>query len=228
MITEVEKEKLYTARWNARQLPPSSHQRALIEILSELIGVAEKGGSDTGRKVAIVVGHNVKARGVDSPYLKLSEYDYNYDLAVWIMKGAEFEVQRFIRRWDLGYSAEVAECYHRVEAWNPDLIVELHCNASGSGAAYASCWHHSASSVSKKVSVILSKHFSGGLRIRNGGAKVIERRGRASVTATNIPTVIAEPFFMDEKTNCEKVASLGMPGMAEIYIKGIEAALKVI
>lgn len=155
------------------------------------------------KKLAIVVGHNVKSQGARRTDNGVTEFVYNSELAAKIEKLAQAEtgidVKVFFRVAVGGYTAEISRVYGEVDAWGADASIELHFNASGDPKASGTETITSGS----KLSTILASEVQmsmveelglrdRGILIRNGRTK---GRGYQSLVSGKCPAVLIEPFF---------------------------------
>jgi len=181
----------------------------------------------TNARVAVVIGHNQVSKGAYSSIMTVYEWDYNRRVAA-AMKGlaAEFgiELEVFLRQRNAsGFTAEINTAYAAVDAWNPDLILELHFNASngaGSGTEML-YWHTSASG--RALADAVGQAVVTELALRDRGSK--PRRGgelgSTSLKASRHPTIITEPFFGDNRTDSQRMLALGEPALARAYLIGV-------
>ena len=106
------------------------------------------------KKVAIIIGHSKLRQGAKNKRLKMSEYKYNKGLGEEIASFSKVLMEdhkvdlRAFERWE-----SINTMVGRVNKWNPDLVISLHCNA-----------------YNKKVSggeILLHNHYRG-VRPENG------------------------------------------------------------
>lgn len=153
-------------------------------------------------KIAIVVGHTVKAdKGAFSTYLLRSEQPYNLEVANQLKTLAPdlYDV----------YTHSVQDYYKRQKALAAklngrkyDLVVELHFNAAASPLANGTeCLHWFASKKGKEYAKTISKAIAGnyGTTIRgiDGATPIVHEQGRGYwfTYLPKAPAVIVEPFF---------------------------------
>lgn len=147
------------------------------------------------KKVTIDVGHSATDGGAINKTYNVSEFEFNLGLS----KLLEKELK------DKGFDTEVVlrESYAKlpaqINATNCDICISLHANAynkiaSGTEVLY---WH--TSSRGKKLASILQDNIVGCLGLRDRGIKPLENnsRGGSQLRKTSMPTVIIEPFFID-------------------------------
>ena len=104
-------------------------------------------------------------------------------------------IGEFFREPSGSYAAEIREAYARIDAWQPEAILELHFNAGGGTGTEMLYWH-SSSAGSKLAGAVQDAVvgelglYSRGLRPRADG-----ERGSTSLKASRYPTILCEPFF---------------------------------
>lgn len=170
-------------------------------------------------KLAVIVGHNVKAQGAQRVTDGRTEFDWNSDLAELISKVGP-GVRIFTRTPGGGYSAEIDRVYEEVNRFDPDLYVELHFNAAS--ALARGCETLSSGS---NGSIIWCKALQAAqhqiLGNPNRGVKILKHRdrGHRSLIAGRAPGAILEPYFGSSESDC-RVADANMEALAH----GIYAA----
>jgi N-acetylmuramoyl-L-alanine amidase len=178
-------------------------------------------------RVAVVVGHNHKARGAASvaPISKY-EFDFNKEVAALMKREArEFNlaVELFYRQPEGGYTAEIERAYAAVSAWKADCAIELHFNAT-EGAHGTEMLHRSDSKAAAALAGHVLEETVRLLKLRDRGLKPKKPgdRGATSLYALDkVPTIIAEPFFGSSKPDCLRMATLGNEALALAYLRGL-------
>lgn len=202
-------------------------------------GSPDEGGSGgpsaapvAARRVALIVGHNSVAKGAyaDAPVSRF-EYDFNAAVASEMLPlapGRGIECRRFLRAASGGYNAEIDRVYRDVNAWGPDLAVEMHFN--GGGGDYATMLHAAGSAKGAAAAEVMLREFSTRLGVRAWGLMPRSRadRGGRSVWAASAPCVLTEPFFGDNAAHARRVADYGTEGFARLYLDAVAAALRAI
>lgn len=213
----VSRDDLYTIRWGVQKNRPE----VALEVLNKLLGPEATPVVHEGvKKVAVVIGHNPVAQGADSPYLHVSEFDFNTKVAARLKElgSQKYEIEVFSRRALGSYSREIADVYHRVNEFCPAVALELHFNAGGGN--YACALAAQGSDASGKFAAIVSSMTAEAIGCKSVG--VVRRsagdRGGASLFAAKSPCVLAEPFFGDSKENCQSVST---DKLAEAYLRSI-------
>jgi N-acetylmuramoyl-L-alanine amidase len=183
-------------------------------------------------KVALVVGHNAKAKGAFiGGALREFEYDFNNQVADFLLQKAwsGLDLRRFNRIYAGSYFNEIREVYSRVNSWRPHLIIELHFNAFNGRTGYSFMAHHFASDTGREAALAMNKAFVSATGFESKGARGLRRgdRGYHSMNLGHAPSVLTEPFFGDYPPHQQRVAALGHERFAEIYMDGIRVALPV-
>lgn len=184
---------------------------------------------DRRTPVAILIGHNSKAKGAFSPHLDVSEWTYNQRVFKAMKAGeAEYglELRQFFRqRNPNGYSAEIKAAYADIDAWDPTVIVELHFNSGGGRGS--EMLFLKGSKNGKKLAKAVQASVVEELGMKNRGAKARTRsqRGGSSLIAARAPTILTEPFFGDSRKDCQIMTTEGHAALARAYLIGIRDAL---
>lgn len=185
------------------------------------------------RKLAVVVGHNAISKGAFSKHLKVSEFDFNSELALAIQRHAgNVDVQIF-HRIDVGsYDAEQRAVYKKVDAFDPDLSIELHFN-SVSDARAQGCETFSSGSRLSLIAAgalqdVLTQSLFPNDTTRDRGVKTRghSERGGLSLHLGKAPALLLEPFFGSSPSDCKKVAAHGVDEIAKDILAGIHSAFK--
>jgi N-acetylmuramoyl-L-alanine amidase len=190
------------------------------------------GGRAADQRLAIVVGHNVRARGAYGlPPIDRHEFDYNSTVAKAMKNEAvhyNIEAEIFLREPHASYSEEIRIAYAKMNAWGADCALELHFNSFATPAANGSEVLHRADSGDARTfarSLIGSIHQALGLDLRGGDGLVpVQRgqRGSASLYALpRVPTLLLEPFFGSNAQDCVRAATLGERSLALAYLRGV-------
>jgi N-acetylmuramoyl-L-alanine amidase len=247
------RDALFTARWhlaNNQPVPAGAPLQALYDLMTPVIGpmpgvvtppaaspapipVPPAGAKKA--KVALVIGHNSRQPGAwVGGDLDLSEYAYHSQVSAAILDlvdESELTVSRFFREFTGSYASEIDRCYAKVNAWQPDLVVEMHFN--GGGGNFCMMVAAKGSAKSSAASVAMLEVFSRRLSIpiwSGGSPRGVDGRSRGdrggrSVWASSAPSVLTEPFFGDHSQHAAKVAEIGILGMAAVYVEAIRAAV---
>jgi N-acetylmuramoyl-L-alanine amidase len=177
-------------------------------------------------KIAIVVGHNARARGaVRVTDDKRSEYDWNGELAECMAQAWPSEVRVFRREaTGRGYGAEIEAVYDQVNAWGADVSAELHFNAATAPSASGTeTWY--ATDAGRAVAARVNAALVGVLGLPNRGIKragkgmapgIDGTRGYESLICGCCPAVLVETYFGSNAKDCQR---------ADAVREGLAAAL---
>ena len=156
----------------------------------------------TGR-IALVVGHNSKARGAVRITDGVTEYEWNGLLAreIAVLNPARYRI--FRRYPGLGYAAEISRVYQEVDDWGASASIELHFNA-GRGGATGTETLTSGTPKSLRLASLLQSSMVVSLELRNRGLVKRGRheRGGLSLWAGRAPAALIEPYFGSNSKDC--------------------------
>lgn len=178
-------------------------------------------------KVALVIGHGSNDPGAvntdPSNGLKTKEYDYNLYVVpriVEILKSSELVEPVLVKR-DVPYSQLPA----KINALNPKLIVEFHCNAVDNKTAGGTQTLYSGSTKSKPIAAMLQNAMLNSFGLRDRGLEALTKgsRGSTLIFGTNAPCFIVEPFFISNEAEETK----GITNR-DIYIRNMVATIEQI
>ena len=180
-------------------------------ILNELGAPAPKetlinkgGNSMSKKKVALVVGHSYKDPGAVNTDrtngLLMKEYEYNdavVNAIVEVLKLSTSVEPILVKRDDTPYS----ELPNKVNALNPALIVEFHCNAVADARAGGTETLYSGSVKSKPIAAMLQTAMLNVFKLSDRGIKALSSSDRGSnlILKTKAPCFIVEPFFISNE-----------------------------
>ncbi len=175
-------------------------------------------------KIAVVVGHNARRKGARAGApLNTNEYDYNNKIAdrMIALASGSTRARKFLREPSNSYRREIEAVYREVDAYGADVSIELHFNS----APFVASGTETLSSGSTR-SMALAEAVQGamvetlGLRDRRVKVPAREDRGGWSLHAGRAPAILVEPFFGSNPADCRAAHSLGIKGMAEMYLLG--------
>jgi N-acetylmuramoyl-L-alanine amidase len=151
------------------------------------------------KKLAIVVGHNIRSQGAVRKDNGETEFVYNSRLAEIIKQKASdygLNVEIFKRTPGRG---EIARVYQQVDFWNADASIELHFNSFGNPSASGTETLSSGSSRSLKLAEEVQMEMVETLGLTDRGILVRNRRtkgkGYLSLVSGKAPAILIEPFF---------------------------------
>lgn len=172
------------------------------------------------KKIALVVGHKSTSTGARNEERKLSEWEFNARLAldVWgRFQDSEIECAVIHRRTYKSLPGDV-------NAYDPDLVVLMHANASfNHDASGSEVLYYHRSEPSAVAAAIFQDNFLSELNLRDRGIKGIdsEARGGLMVAGTRAKTVLCEPFFIDFNDDLVVALSSDLTGAYEKSIRSV-------
>jgi len=160
-------------------------------------------------KIAIVIGHHEKSKGAFSNFFGLAEFDFYNKVAEKLNGVSIFRHDSSIA----SYSSRILDTATRINKTEFDLVVELHFNSfSNPNANGCETLFFERSELGRKYADIFSKKVNEctGISLRNQGLKPLSKgdRGYASVYHTKAPTILIEPFFGSNDSDCKKIGTI--------------------
>jgi len=151
---------------------------------------------------ALVIGHSPNSTGAENLTNSISEFEFNNALA----QSIESEVKDV--KLHLVYRDDYAKLPKEINALNVGFIISLHCNAYNTKVTGSEVLYYHKSMLGKRMAELLQNQFSEALGLRDRGIKPIdaEAKGGYLLAYTKAPCVIAEPFFIDNDSDCLLVA----------------------
>lgn len=226
----------YTLRWAANNGQNAMVAKIITAAINRATGSVSSdelthsptlppAGSSQAAKIAVVVGHNLVNTGFFSKWLAVDEFAFNSQVAAALERSsaADFSFRVFFRKNMGSYSREIDDVYRRVNEWGPAMALELHFNAASGSASYACALVSQTSKTAAALGNAILAELCEATGFRNSGLKEVAAsdRGGRSLYAGKCPTVLLEPFFGDNRGQCETIAKMGPEGLAEIYRKGL-------
>ncbi len=172
------------------------------------------------QKIAIVVGHNAKARGAVRVTDGVTEFEWNTDLAEIIQDHDPANIKIFKRVRGGGYSAEIDRVYAEVDAWGADCSIELHFNGSSNPRSTGCLTLSSGTSGSMALAGYVQPLMLAAMGNEDDGIQARGRkdRGGRSLWQGRSPAIMAEPYFGSNEAFC-RVADAHKDELAEaIYV----------
>ena len=214
--------------WKAIWLADNATTRSKIsDLLRSLLPSKEIKSSPGKVKFAVVIGHNERATGAYAKApLNMSEFNMHSLITDQLVKRAEsdpnVEIKGFERKPIKSYTAQILECYKRVNDWEPDYVIELHFNWLN-GAGRVEMIYHTGSKVGLQMAKIGLKTLSNFIV---GKQKVIPRskndRGGLSLASAKAPAIMTEGFDCSNENHRNIISDLGIDGQARMYYTIIE------
>lgn len=173
-------------------------------------------------KIAIVVGHNSRAKGAARVTDGVQEYDWNAELAEAIRDHDPANIKIFRRQAGLGYSREIDKVYREVDKWGADCSLELHFNASASASATGCLMLSSGTPRSLALARRVQAECLRVLDIPDLGVKVRKRheRGGRSLWQGRAPAVLTEPYMGSNRGDCMRADS-AFDQLAEAHYRAV-------
>ncbi|MFV0512487.1 MAG: N-acetylmuramoyl-L-alanine amidase [Jhaorihella sp.] len=175
-----------------------------------------------GKRLAIVVGHTLRAPGATRVVDGVPEYEWNMDLADRIRRyalQAGVDCSVFLRDENLGYAAQIEKVYGKADSWGADATVELHFNASSVASATGTETLHSGSARSKAFASAVQGRMLAALGLRSRGTFKPAVRGLKSLITGRAPAILIEPYFGSNPKDCA-AADGGKDQLASAIIEG--------
>lgn len=163
-------------------------------------------------KIAIIIGHHENSKGAYSKHFGQREYDFYKDVCNYVhFVGSRFESRIFEHDKNIsGYTTRVRATAAKVNEWGADLVLSLHFNAFNQRANGCETLYFYASKKAYEYGVMFNNMASELFGVRDRGMKALTNtrdRGYREVQSTIAPTILVEPFFGDNESDCEKVGS---------------------
>jgi len=219
MSNQLSTKEIYTLIWSANK---TNLPQKIIASLRAMLPKSSPQSSFSGKKLAFVVGHNPYDKGAYAyPPLEISEWDLNKAIGLKMVELSEYdteiEVKVFYRK-NLGsYTAEIAECYKRVEAWSPDLIMEGHFDWQV-GVGKTHVLYYGKSSESKKASEFWLRNASELIGGNNNEiTPTYGGNGFKSLISASAPTLLLEPFDASNEEHNTRASQLTPEDFARAY-----------
>ena len=186
-------------------------------------------------KVLIDNGHGENTPGKRSPDGRLREWAYSREIADMVvieLRKRGIDAERIVKEdtdVPLSERCKRANAIYK-ETGKKAILISIHCNAAGSGAAWmnAKGWSvfvsNNASVNSKRLADFLAKAAGEkGVNIRKPmPGKLFWEQNLAMCRDTNCPAVLTENFFQDNKEDVEYLLSpAGKQAVVQIHVDGI-------
>ena len=171
---------------------------------------------------ALVIGHHAKDGGAYSEYLKMNEFDF-YSKVAEKVKGVEV----FFHDHNIsGYTSRIKDTAKRLNDGNFDIVIECHFNAATPQANGCETLFYFKSVKGKEYAQKFSNLVNAwtGIKLRNGGLKPLvsaKDRGFASVFYPKAPTILIEPFFGSNESDCSKITVEKMACIIQEFVDGL-------
>ena len=153
-------------------------------------------------KCALVVGHSSRSQGAINVSTGKTEFIFNSELADDIrcrLKSTNIEI-------DIVFRDKYRDLPGKINAYKPDFIISLHCNAFNMEASGTEVLYYHKSKTGHMIARVLHENLVDALELNNRGIKpkTSEDRGGFLLRYTHAPCVIAEPFFIDNNHDLDQ------------------------
>ena len=151
--------------------------------------------------IILDIGHSKKSPGAVNQKHGVSEFQFNTRLAN--------DIKRLIPV-QLFYRGSYQNLPRDINAFNPELVVSLHCNAFNKKASGTEVLYYHSSVIGKKMAEIYQRHLVECLGLPDRGIKpkIDADRGGYQLRYIKAPCIIVEPFFIDNDSEFEYVESI--------------------
>ena len=172
-------------------------------------------------KVALIVGHKETSPGACNKKHGVCEYKFNDEMAIEIYDSMKINHPNIhlviIRR--RTYKTLPGD----VNAHNPKFAISMHCNAINGNINFTETLYYHTSKRGKQLAEIVQGEMVQALGFRDRGIKpkTVEDRGGNILRYTNMPVVIAEPFFIDNDSAFEHVIQNKYDMLKNAYIQSL-------
>ena len=176
-------------------------------------------------KCGLVIGHKANRQGACNKKHDICEYQFNDQLACDIYdKLKEKELNINIK---IVHRRTYKELPNDINKINPDFFISMHCNAAAEG--YTGKWngtetlYYYKSKKSRKIAEIVQGEMLAAFGFKHRGLlpRATEDGGGTLLRYTNMPGVIAEPFFIDND-NAYEIVIAGYDKLVKAYVDSIE------
>ena len=160
------------------------------------------------KKKAVIIGHHATDKGAWSKYLNKSEWDF-FSL---MTRDLEEKVGKvfFHNPRIPGYRERMQDTAKIIDIYNPDLIFALHFNAFNGLANGCEAFYFHTNETGKSYAQNFCREINLKMAINNRGAKPmkdIDQRGYYEVYYPKATTLLLEPFFGDNASDCDRFDS---------------------
>jgi N-acetylmuramoyl-L-alanine amidase len=176
-------------------------------------------------KCILVVGHKKSSQGACNKKHGICEYDFNEQLACDVYdklkdKGSKINV-RIIKR------KRYKDLPDDINKVGGNFFISLHCNAFNGEWNGTETLYYYKSKNSRKIAEIVQGELLAAFGFKNRGVlpRATEDRGGTLLRYTNMPGVIAEPFFIDNNDAYETVMK-DYDKIVKAYVDSIETITK--
>tara|TARA_R110000796_G_scaffold120506_2_gene234653 strand:+ start:588 stop:1154 length:567 start_codon:yes stop_codon:yes gene_type:complete len=158
--------------------------------------------------IAFVIGHHANSQGAFSKYLGVTEFEFYNEVSALI--DSDITVFHHVPHIK-GYTNRVRVTAGKINSGEFDLVIEAHFNAATPQANGVETLYYFDSLKGRQLAQTFSEivNDATGIKMRNNGLKALvnpKDRGFASVYYTIPPTILIEPFFGSNESDCKKIS----------------------
>jgi len=172
-------------------------------------------------QVAFVIGHNEKSKGAINELNGLREFEFYTEVMKEFPNHDIYRHDSSIR----GYTPRMKATASRINQNEYDLVMLLHFNSFKSASATGcSTLYYGNNPEGQRLAQEFSNLVNAktGIKLRHGGTKAltsVRDRGYAMVYAPKATTILIEPFFGSNLTDCSKFDVCSMAKIIKEFIK---------
>ena len=169
------------------------------------------------KNVAIVIGHYPFEKGAISKHFNMTEFEFWSNLVA--VSGLAKDYEIFTHEILSGYPARQRAMGAKTKDY--DLVIELHFNASNGVGNGVEAVYNTKNERMKKLAVKFMESICENTGIKKRyplGRDIMDsnQRGTGFLRYTKGDSIILEPFFGDNKSDCLKFEKLGAKGFKTI------------
>jgi len=170
------------------------------------------------KKFVLDVGHKEKAPGARNAQYGTTEFEFNRKLANDIkeaLKNEELDIHIF-------YRTMYKTLPHEINLLKPNYVISLHANAFNTKASGTMVLYYYISKSGKRMAEILQSNLLKALGLKDRGiqGRNEHERGGSQLKHVIAPTVIAEPFFIDNDSDLH-AATVNYDALVKAYVDTI-------
>lgn len=157
-------------------------------------------------KVALIIGHSEKDGGAYNEKYKINEFEYNKEVVRLLADKICSETPEINPI--IIYRDSYSKLPNKVNETYSDIAIEFHLNAAENKSAHGcEMLYWQTSSKGLDLASCFQVNVSPTLGLRDRGIKALrgDSRGGYLLKKTAMPTIITEPFFVSNDTECHKM-----------------------
>ena len=186
--------------------------------IQKTLNALEVKPKDRNKLCALIVGHKKQSPGAVSADRQVTEFEFNDALSQLIEQRLQTVNVRRV------YRTTYQQLPEDVNQTDADFAISLHCNAFNNTASGTEVLYYYKSRQGKALASLLQDNLLAALGLNDRGIKprTTEDRGGYLLRYTQMPCVIAEPFFIDNPDDLA-LAQTHIKKLADAYVTTIEA-----